>query len=360
MTSKQRVSAALNRRPTDRIPIFMWFQPSTARRLAEVLDIPPQHVAEAMGNDIRQAWVNNNYAMEGIVHDQEGASHTDAWGILWRKRGEFNQPEVFPLFQAPPQAMLDYEFPHDHKEFLLGQMEPLQPYRDEFFVGVDVSPCAFEMFWRLRGMDCALEDMAGAADIANTLLSRCADFAVDLSETACQRYPVDWLWTGDDVAGQDRLLMSPELWRELVKPHLQRVINVGLERGLPVAYHCCGAIRSIVPELIEMGIDVLNPVQVTCPGMDAAELKQEFGAYITFMGGVDTQHLLPHGTPDQVYGATLNLIQTMTSDGGGFILAATHTIPPETPLENIFAMYQAAGLSREQISDQAAAIRQRN
>ncbi len=357
MTSKERVHAALNRRPTDRIPIFMWFQPSTARRLAEALEIPAAHVGEALGNDVRQAWVNNNYAMEGIVHDHDGDTHTDLWGVLWRKRGEFNQPEGFPLAGAMPQQMLDYEFPHDQKGFLLDQLEPVARAAHEYFVGVDVSPCAFEMYWRLRGMDEALIDMASAPDLADVMLSRCADFAVDLSESACELYDLDWLWTGDDIAGQDNLLMSPTLWRILVKPHLQRVIDVGLQRGLPIAYHCCGAVRAIIPDLIEMGVDVLNPVQVNCPGMHPAELKSEFGRELTFMGGVDTQNLLPVASADEVYGATLNLIQTMTSDGGGFILAATHTVPPETPLENIFAMYRAAGLSKEQIYDRAAEIR---
>lgn len=354
MTSKDRVHAALNRRPTDRVPIFMWFQPTTTRRLAEALEIAPSDVAHAMGNDVRQAWVNNNYAMEGIVHQRDGEWHTDLWGILWRKRGEFNQPEGFPLSGASRQDMLNYDFPHEHREFLLSQLDPIMADAHDFFIGADVSPCAFEMYWRLRGMDEALIDMAAAPDLANVMLSRCADFAVDLAEGACQEYPLDWLWTGDDVAGQDQLLMSPNQWRILVKPHLQRVIDVGLQRGLPIAYHCCGAVRAIVPDLIEMGIDVLNPVQVNCPGMDAAELKAEFGRELTFMGGVDTQHLLPHGTPDQVYGATKNLIQVMASDGGGFILAATHTVPPETPLDNIFAMYQAAGLTKEQIYDRAS------
>jgi uroporphyrinogen-III decarboxylase len=106
------------------------------------------------------------------------------------------------------------------------------------------------------------------------------------------------------------------------------------------------------------GIDVLNPVQCNCPGMDAAELKREFGSALTFMGGVDTQRLLPVATADEVRRATRNLIDRMTADGGGYILAASHTIPPETPVENIFAMYQEAGISREDAFDRAAGIRQ--
>jgi uroporphyrinogen decarboxylase len=104
-------------------------------------------------------------------------------------------------------------------------------------------------------------------------------------------------------------------------------------------------------------MDVLNPVQSNCPGMDPLELKREFGAHIAFMGGVDTQDLLPHGTADEVRRATARLLEGMTADGGGYILAASHTIPPETPDENIFAMYEEAGISRDEVFDRAAAIR---
>ncbi len=112
----------------------------------------------------------------------------------------------------------------------------------------------------------------------------------------CRRFPLDWLWTGDDVAGQQAMLLHPDLWRALVKPHLRRVAAVGTAHGLPVAFHCCGALRPIIPDLIELGITVLNPIQCNCPGMDPLELKAEFGAALTFMGGVDTQELLPHGS----------------------------------------------------------------
>jgi uroporphyrinogen decarboxylase len=104
---------------------------------------------------------------------------------------------------------------------------------------------------------------------------------------------------------------------------------------------------------------VLNPVQGNCPGMDPLELKEEFGEPLTFMGGVDTQHLLPHGSPEEVRSETERLIANMTTDGGGYILAASHSIPPETPNRNIFAMYEVAGVTREQIFDEAAAIRSR-
>lgn len=358
MTSKERVRAALARRPVDRVPIFMWFHPGTCARLSEMLDVPKSRVGDAMGNDVRQTWVNNNHAMEGIVHEHQGDGHVDYWGIRWTKDGDFNQITHFPLLNASPEQVPAYEFPYSHKEALLALMKPVVADRS-YYLGVDVSPCVFEMYWRLRGMERAMLDMVGEPELADEMLKRCADFACDIAEESLNRFPVDWLWTGDDVAGQRSMLMSPELWRERVKPHLARVVGVGVRRGLPVAYHSCGAVADIIPDLIEMGVDLLNPVQCNCPGMDPLELKAQFGEDLAFMGGVDTQGLLPDGTALEVREATEKLISGMMADGGGYILAASHTVPPETPDENLFAMYEAAGVTKEEIFDRAATIRQR-
>ena len=297
-----------------------------------------------MGNDIRQTWVNNNYAMEGVVHQNEGEGHTDVWGIRWKKIGHFNQIAEFPLETASRDQVLSYRFPSDHQEELLNQMTLLLNDTANWFIGCDVSPCVFEMYFRLRGMSNALTDMATDEELACEMFKRCADFSIELAGQACSRFPLDWLWTGDDVAGQETLIMSPSVWRAMIKPRLARIVAVGKSRGLPVAYHCCGAIRPIIPDLIEIGIDVLNPVQTTCPGMAPEELKREYGEHLTFMGGVDTVDLLPHGTAEEVYEATRRLIDVLGGGGGGYILSASHTVPPETPLANILAMYRAAGV----------------
>jgi uroporphyrinogen decarboxylase len=357
MNSRERVHAALRKKPVDRLPIFMWFHPETAARLGDLLEIPPQHVADAMGNDVHQTWVSNNYAMEGIVHEKDGDRHCDDWGIVWERQLGFNQIAGFPLAGAVPTRVLEYVFPYHAAEQFFAPMRALAAQSQGFFLGCDVSPCIYEMYWRLRGMEGALLDMVESPALAAEMFRRCADFALFLAGKAMDEFPLDWLWTGDDVASQAGMLFSPRLWRALVRPELARLFAAGKQRGLWVAYHCCGALRPIVPDLVEMGLDVLNPVQSNCPGMDPLELKREFGASLAFMGGVDTQDLLPYGTPLQVERAITDLIEGMTADGGGYILAASHTIPPETPDENIFAMYAAAGVSREEIFDRAAAIR---
>ena len=254
--------------------------------------------------------------------------------------------------------MLDYRFPIDSIDELMVPMADLSDR--EYFLGCDVSPCAFEMYWRVRGMNDALLDFAENEPLANEMISRCVDFSIELARSAADRTELDWLWTGDDIASQSGMIISPDQWRRIVKPHLGRLFRQGREMDLPVAYHCCGALRPIIPDLIEIGCDVLNPIQAGCPGMEPEALKSDFGSSLTFMGGLDTQYLMPMGSSDDVERATTSLIETMSRDGGGFILAASHSIPPETPLDNIYAMYRAAGLSREEIRDRSADSRKAN
>ncbi len=359
MHSRERVHAALRRQPVDRVPVYMWFHPETAARLAARLEIPASRVAEAMGDDVRQTWVNHNYAMEGIVHDRDGEGHVDLWGVEWVRQHGFNQIAGHPLADASRETVRSYRFPVEHLAELLRPMQAVVDEAETRFIGCDVSPCVFEMYWRLRGMEQAMLDIATDPALATEMFDRCADFAILVGQAACERFPLDWFWTGDDVAGQQGMMLSPRTWRRLVKPALHRVFAIGQAQGLWVAYHCCGALRPIIGDLVEIGLDVLNPVQCNCPGMEPLELKAEFGRSLAFMGGVDTQELLPHGSVADVRRATARLIEGMTADGGGYILAASHTIPPETPDANIFALYEAAGISQQEIFDRAAGIRSR-
>jgi len=360
MTPKERVHAALQKRPVDRVPIFMWLHPDTADRLAAFLDVSPSAVGEVLGNDVHQVWVGNNYAMEGIVHPRDGQTHTDDWGITWVKQGPFNQILRSPLAGAPAGDVEGYSFPYNAIPALLHNLETLRPYAGQWFIGCDISPCLFELLCRVRGMEEAIEDLALHPAGAAGFFRNAADFSIALGDAACSAIALDWFWTGDDVAGQGCLIMSPRQWRTMIKPQLARIVDVGIRHRLPVAYHCCGAMRDIIPDLIEIGIGILNPIQNACAGMEPGDLKRDFGGALTFMGGLDTIDLLPKGTPDQVFRETRSLIETMTSDGGGYILAASHTIPPETPLDNIFAMYAAAGVSREEIADRATVVRKKS
>ncbi|MEW5816180.1 MAG: uroporphyrinogen decarboxylase family protein [Spirochaetota bacterium] len=358
MTPRERVLKALRKEPVDRVPVFMWFHPETLKILEKVLEIPKAYLGDAMGNDIHQTWVNNNYAMEGIIHETEGETHRDDWGIVWEYKHSFNQIKEYPFGQATIEEVLAYHFPYDKIDTFMKPMADITANSKGYFLGCDVSPCAFEMYWRLRGMENTFMDFALNPKASKEMIDRCIDFSITLAETAFDRFPLDWLWTGDDVASQQGMLFSPALWRGYIKPGLKRLFDVGKRHSSWVAYHCCGALRPIIPDLIEIGLNVLNPVQGNCPGMNPLELKKEFGEELFFMGGLDTQYTLPRGNLKEVRKSTMELIEGMTSDGGGYILAANHSIPPETPLENIFALYAVAGISKAEILDKAADIRQ--
>ena len=173
MNSKQRVYAALRREPADRVAIFMWFHPGTRRLLAELFEVPPAYVDDVLGNDVRMTWVNNNYYMEGIVHECDGQWHVDPWGIKWVKEGPYNQIGHFPLAGASAEELRRYRFPEQCMEELLAKMEPVAAAAGEYFIGCDVSPNVFEMYWRLRGMDQAMIDIAADPELADEMLGRC-------------------------------------------------------------------------------------------------------------------------------------------------------------------------------------------
>ena len=114
MNAKSRVHAVLMHEPVDRVPIWMWYHPDTTKNLSSFLELPPTLVAAAMGDDVRQAWIGNNYAMEGIVHELDGETHTDVWGVEWVKVGPFNQIRRSPLQDADEKDILNYRYPYDH------------------------------------------------------------------------------------------------------------------------------------------------------------------------------------------------------------------------------------------------------
>jgi hypothetical protein len=171
MTHRERVQGALRREPVDRVPIFLWFHPDTAHRLAAALALPLNQLSNALGDDVRQTWVGNNYAMEGITHNREGDTHIDNWGIHWVRSGPFNQVLLSPLSDAPEEAVRRYSFPHESIPALLRNMEPLLEQRDAF-VGCDISPSLFEMICRIRGMEQAILDLAENPWLAEDLLEK--------------------------------------------------------------------------------------------------------------------------------------------------------------------------------------------
>jgi len=201
-----------------------------------------------------------------------------------------------------------------------------------------------EGLFKMRGFEDGYMDLAAAPGRARRIMERILEVKLAYWDRALGDVGgfVDIVGEADDLGGQDRPLFSPAIYRALVKP-LQRELFAFLRARTEakIFFHTCGAVRDLVPDLIEIGIDILNPVQVSAAGMDTAALKREFGRDLVFWGGgVDTQRVLGQGTPDEVRAEVRRRIADLR-DGGGFVFAAVHNVQPNVPAANLVAMWEA-------------------
>ncbi len=197
----------------------------------------------------------------------------------------------------------------------------------------------FEAAWRLRGFERFLSDMVEDQELAEALLDRVGQPALENARFAAVS-GADILLTGDDVGMQDRMLISPKMWRRWLKPRMAALISAAkqINPHLLVFYHSDGYMEPIVPDLIEIGVDVLNPVQPEC--MDPVRLKKQYGRQLSFWGTVGTQSTMPFGTPAAVRALVQERIATLGA-GGGLLLAPTHRLQADVPWENIEAFFAA-------------------
>jgi uroporphyrinogen decarboxylase len=197
----------------------------------------------------------------------------------------------------------------------------------------------------MRGFDLWLMDLAADAPFAESLMD--AILEIWLAEAKATIDAVgdcaDVVVYADDIAFQGRPMFSKRMYRKLIKPRQQRVFDLVKRSGKKVFYHSCGNVRPLLPDLVEMGVDILNPVQVSADGMgDTAALKIEWGETLTFWGGIDTQAVLPRGNAQEVRQEVMRRLDDMAW-GGGYVLAAVHDVQPEVPPANLCAMFDAAG-----------------
>ncbi|MHA2429029.1 MAG: uroporphyrinogen decarboxylase family protein, partial [Candidatus Hermodarchaeia archaeon] len=202
-------------------------------------------------------------------------------------------------------------------------------------VGVTVTTI-FETAWALRGLEQLMIDMAINPDLANHIL----DIPYHYHLTAAKKLTemgVDMIWTGDDIGAQIKMMISPKMWRTYFKPRMANFIAElkAINPELKVAYHTDGNVELVIPELIEIGIDVLNPIQPA--SMNPAHIKEQYGDQLCFWGSIDEQHTLPFCTPGEVRAEVLHRLKTI-GKGGGLILAPTHHVQLDTPMENFWAM----------------------
>jgi len=212
-------------------------------------------------------------------------------------------------------------------------------HRRELAVFGELHCTIFEISWYLRGMENLLMDFISESELAVALLDRITSLRCAQAELYAQA-DVDILQLGDDVGSQDGMIMSPAMWRKWLKPRLARVIECArrVKPDILVFYHSDGNCTDIVPELIEIGVDILNPVQPEC--MDPAALKKQYGDRLSFWGTIGTQTTMPFGTPEEVKAVVKERIETV-GRGGGLLLAPTHILEPEVPWENVLAFFEA-------------------
>lgn len=198
----------------------------------------------------------------------------------------------------------------------------------------------FELAWQLRGMDTFLMDLALHPEIAEYLLDTITDILCEVTERALSEGGdlVDMVYFYDDVATNNNLLISKDMWNTFIRPRHERIIEVVKKHGQSIMYHSDGALRSLIPELIDMGVDVLNPIQPDAAGMELQGLKDDFGDRISFHGGIDIKETLPKGSVEDVRKEVAERIEILGKDGG-YILASSHHIQSDTPLKNVLAMY---------------------
>ncbi len=217
-----------------------------------------------------------------------------------------------------------------------------EQYSDFARVAVGWSP-VFCRIMDLCGMQAGLMNLAARPDLVHAMVTHTGEFLEEYYRRIAQAGQgyIDFLGFGDDFAGQKGMLLSPQSWREYFLPLWERLFATAHEHGMKTWMHACGAVRPVLGDLIDVGLDVLETVQTTAVGMDPAELKREFGAHLTFYGAMDTQDLLPYGTSDDVRREVRRLVDIL-GKGGRYILTSMHLLMDDVPVENALAMYDEA------------------
>ncbi len=375
MTHRERVITALNHEEPDRVPrdlggsVVTSIALTTYRDLRQHLGLPDieprvmetvqqiafvdDDVLDALDLDVVPLFANPP-AQSTIIRTEPdgGLAFEDDFGATLRKPPGcryFDWCE-FPLREAALDALnsLPWPDPDDPARWagLRARALALRASTDRAIFGM--APCGHDLFnqwFRVRGMGAALEDLLLNEEVAEAFFDRLLDTILRAHTHFLDAVGdlIDVHFTADDVSGQSGPLISPALYRRLIKPRQARIIAlIKAKTKAKVFYHSCGAVREFIPDLIEIGVDILNPVQVSAAGMDTAALKREYGAHLSFWGGgCDTQHVLPFGTPAEVRAEACQRLRDL-APGGGFVFNPVHNIQPGVPVSNILAMFEAA------------------
>lgn len=376
-TSRRRVETALAHREPDRVPFDLGGTTVTGihqqayRNLRQALGLPDRpveldHMHQQLARvdeDLKarlkvDVWSLTPGKVPGATPPPwtEGDYHKwrDEWGIEWWmpvQGGLYYDMRRHPLADKDTLAELE-RFPWPDPEHparfegMAARADALLNHRHVAYVLGRSFTGLFEQALWLRGFENFFCDLVQNVAFAEALLDKICELKMRYWAKALEAVGPNVMIVSeaDDLATQTGLLCSPSLYRKLIKPRHARLFGFIKQRAqapVKIFFHSCGAVAPLVPDLIEAGIDILNPVQVSARGMDTRQLKRQFGdALVFYGGGVDTQHVLPHGTPQQVRDEVRRRLDDL-APGGGFIFAAVHNIQADVPPENILAMWEA-------------------
>jgi len=375
MTPRERLLTALEHREPDRVPYDLGSCQVTGiavlayQRLRDYLGLPKvqptvcdviqqialpdDDVVERLGVDVRGLFPLNAHNWN-IVNEDAGDNweYTDEWGITYhypKENGLYYTIVRNPISGSTtsPQEIEAHPWPDCGDPQRIAGLEELAAcYRAEGHAVMIKGVLAglFEMAQRIRGTENFMIDMLADRPSAEALVDRLLQCKLDFWEMALPRlrHVIDVVSEADDYGTQTSQLVSPQLFRELFKPRLKQLFD-RIHELAPEAklfFHSCGSIREILPDFIEIGIDIINPIHIRAAGMEPAGLKRDFGDAVTLWGGgVDTQGVLPNGTVEEVREDVRRNVEALMP-GGGYVFNTVHNIQADVPPENIVAMWE--------------------
>jgi uroporphyrinogen decarboxylase len=222
-----------------------------------------------------------------------------------------------------------------------GARADIARFKDDYFVIGDLELTMFEMAWHMVGLQKTMIDMTMGEPYFGVLLDRVVEFSIGVGRRLVE-LGVDAIWCGDDFGSQNGMLISPAMWREIFKPRFAALFAAlkAANPDLLIAYHSDGAVAPILDDLVEIGMDVFNPVQPNVPGHDPRALKAQLGDRLSFWGAIDQQHLLPHASGAEIEQDVAEKIAAL-GPGGGYLCAPAHIIQADTSMENVEAFIRA-------------------
>jgi uroporphyrinogen decarboxylase len=355
MGPRERTLNAINHWQPDRPPMYVSLTPQVAEKLSEAIHVPYEEPFDAM----ESARISHMGLLTHMGVDIVAIAPTappnaltvtlpdgrikNEWGMVFRNVGIYTEFAEYPLANASSeQDILNYPFPDPNAPGRFDIAEGMmKTYAEKFAVIGDIETMFFEMSWYLTGMEKFLMDMMMEAEYQAHLMDKIMHYIIIAGKKLIEM-GVDILWCGDDFGSQSGMIMDPGTWRKIFKPRIKYMFEEfrKVKPDIKIAWHSCGSILPIIPDFIEVGLDILNPIQPLAQGMDPVFLKKTYGKDLVFFGGIDVQHLLPGGTPKMIRDEVKRRIDILGKDGG-YIIAPAHNIQPDTPVENVMAFFDA-------------------